>query len=114
MLGIGPMSVASARRVAMVSGANRGIGAAIATRLSAEGWSLSLGVRSPDAERDPPKGHDMLVHGYDARDRGSERRWVDATAERFGRIDAVVANAGILFQKASSRLAIPKSTMCSR
>jgi NAD(P)-dependent dehydrogenase (short-subunit alcohol dehydrogenase family) len=99
MLGIGPMSVASARRVAMVSGANRGIGAAIATRLSAEGWSLSLGVRSPDAQRDPPKGHDTLVHGYGARDRGSERRWVDATAERFGRIDAVVANAGILIPK---------------
>jgi NAD(P)-dependent dehydrogenase (short-subunit alcohol dehydrogenase family) len=90
----------SHRRVAMVSGANRGIGAAIAAKLVAEGWRLSLGVRSlPDAQRTPLGSRDTLVYAYDARDRGSERRWVDATADRFGRIDAVVANAGILISK---------------
>jgi NAD(P)-dependent dehydrogenase (short-subunit alcohol dehydrogenase family) len=93
------MSKASPRRIAMVSGANRGIGAAIAAALAAQGWGLSLGVRSPDAQREPPGGRETLVYPYDARHRGSDRRWVDATVERFGRIDAVVANAGILISK---------------
>lgn len=81
-------------RVVMVSGANRGIGAAIARRLAAAGFRLSLGVRNgktpavPDSER-------CLVARYEARQRDSAKAWVDATVERFGRIDALVNNAGI-------------------
>lgn len=86
-------------RVAMISGANRGIGAAIATALAAQGWTLSLGVRSPAAVGDPPGAPRTLVQPYDARDRTSEAAWVAATVARFGRIDAVVANAGIVAVK---------------
>ena len=46
-----------------------------------------------------PGRDDTLVQGYDARDRDSQKAWVAATVERFGRIDAVVANAGILIPK---------------
>ena len=90
------MTAPTSRRVAMVSGANRGIGAAIAARLAADGWHLSLGVRAPGRLPGTP---DTLVHAYDARDRGSERAWVEATAQRFERIDAVIANAGIFIPK---------------
>ncbi|CAM5763014.1 short-chain dehydrogenase [Labrys miyagiensis] len=83
------------QRVAMISGANRGIGAAIAGHLSEQGWALSLGVRNPAAWRPGPDAADVLVHGFDARQPGSEEKWVQATAEKFGRIDAVIANAGI-------------------
>jgi len=83
-------------RVAMISGAGRGIGAEIAAALARAGWRLSLGVRDP-ARLVPPKG--ALVHRFDARDPGSERLWVEATAERFGRIDAIIANAGIMIPK---------------
>ncbi|HEX4766472.1 MAG TPA: SDR family NAD(P)-dependent oxidoreductase [Lichenihabitans sp.] len=76
----------------MISGANRGIGAAIARHLQRAGWTLSLGVRTPSAT-DASLG--TLVQAYEARDRGAEKAWVAATVERFGRIDAVVANAGI-------------------
>jgi NAD(P)-dependent dehydrogenase (short-subunit alcohol dehydrogenase family) len=80
----------------MISGGNRGIGAAITTALAERGWLLSLGVRTPD--RVAATG-DRLVQRYDAREPGSERAWVAATAARFGRIDAVVNNAGIMIPK---------------
>lgn len=83
-------------RVAMISGASRGIGAEIATALARAGWRLSLGARDP-VSLTPPDG--ALAHRFDARDPGSERLWVEATAERFGRIDAVIANAGIMIPK---------------
>lgn len=89
----------SASRTAMISGANRGIGLAIASRLLDEGWSLSLGVRSPEKLPRALAGPGILAVPFDATDRGSERRWVEATMERFGRIDALVANAGIMIPK---------------
>jgi NAD(P)-dependent dehydrogenase (short-subunit alcohol dehydrogenase family) len=86
----------AASRVALVSGANRGIGKAIAETLAAQGWRLSLGVREPGKS-----GETQLQHRYEARDPASEGAWVEATVERFGRIDAVVANAGILSRKSA-------------
>ena len=81
-------------RVVMVSGANRGIGAAIARRLAAGGFRLSLGVRNGKAPAVPASDR-CLVARYEARQRESAKAWVDATVERFGRIDALVNNAGI-------------------
>src|SRR5690242_17479530 len=86
-------------RVVMISGAARGIGAVIAGRLAAAGWRLSLGARDPGRVSPALRAHDALVHRFDAHDRAAEQAWVDATAERFGRIDAVVNNAGIMIPK---------------
>lgn len=83
-------------RVAMISGASRGIGAEIAAALARAGWRLSLGARNP-ASLKPPDG--ALAYPFDARDPRSERIWAKATVERFGRIDAVIANAGIMIPK---------------
>ncbi len=83
-------------RVALVSGANRGIGRAVAEALAREGWRLSLGVRDPDGATVPA---DAMLHRYDARDAAAAECWVEATLGRFGRIDAVVANAGIMIPK---------------
>jgi NAD(P)-dependent dehydrogenase (short-subunit alcohol dehydrogenase family) len=83
-------------RVALVSGARRGIGHAIAERLLADGWRLSLGLRSEADGLEP--GERLHVHPYDALE-GGEAAWVEAALARFGRIDAIVANAGVFLPR---------------
>lgn len=84
-------------RVVMISGAGRGIGRAVAERLHAEGYALSLGLRDPAALAAWVKGREnVILHNYEARDRAVAAKWVEATVARFGRLDAIVANAGIV------------------
>ena len=84
-------------RVAMISGATRGIGAEIAHALRAAGYTLSLGVRRPEAAHEVfgDDGDDLLVAPYEASDAAAATAWVEATLARFGRIDVLVNNAGI-------------------
>ena len=81
--------------VAMISGASRGIGAAIALALAGRGYRLSLGMRDPARLPENLAAHDPLVVAYDAEDPAAARSFVDATVARFGRIDALINNAGI-------------------
>ena len=90
------MSPPDSGRVAIISGANRGIGAAIARELADHGWRLSLGARDPaalDAGFGPP-GDRRLHCRFDALDTATATEWVDETVSRFGRIDALINNAG--------------------
>lgn len=79
-------------RVAMVSGAARGIGRAVVLRLLASGFAVSAGVRD---RHELPSSNRLFTHRYDAEDPASADAWAAATAERFGRIDAVIAAAGV-------------------
>ncbi len=85
-------------RVAMVSGANRGIGRAIALRLHGDGYRLSLGTRKPEALDSTLRGDPerVLIVPYDATRPADADAWVAATVDRFGRIDTLVNNAGIV------------------
>jgi Short-chain alcohol dehydrogenase of unknown specificity len=82
------------QRVAMISGASRGIGASIAQHLAEHGWAVSLGMRDPRATPIEPSAS-VLVCRFDALDPDSEGAWVDETIARFGRLDGLVHNAGI-------------------
>jgi NAD(P)-dependent dehydrogenase (short-subunit alcohol dehydrogenase family) len=78
-------------KVALITGASRGIGAAVARRLRAEGVRLALASRS---------GDDLGLEGVVARPCDVRRpedldAIVAETAERFGRLDILVANAGV-------------------
>lgn len=83
-------------RVALISGANRGIGRAIAKKFLADGWNISLGIRSGGEELGARPG--VQVFPYDAV-KGNEDEWVEYALEKFGRIDALIANAGVMYPK---------------
>jgi NAD(P)-dependent dehydrogenase (short-subunit alcohol dehydrogenase family) len=82
-------------RVIMISGASRGIGNAIARRLQDDGYLVSLGVRKPGELRgfDPER---TLIAKFDANRPEDAEPWLKATIERFGRLDGLINNAGIL------------------
>lgn len=88
----------TAGRVALISGANRGIGAEVARSLSDQGWRLSLGMRKPELP-DWADADRVRLFAYDADDTKAEAAWVADTIASFGRIDAIVANAGIMIPK---------------
>jgi NADP-dependent 3-hydroxy acid dehydrogenase YdfG len=78
-------------KVAFVTGASRGIGAAVARALSREGMSLGLASRSGDDLGLP----DALGLACDVRNLDDVEAAVARTVERFGRLDICVANAGV-------------------
>jgi 3-hydroxybutyrate dehydrogenase len=75
--------VTEQRRAALVSGAGSGIGAAIAARIELDGWD----VLTVDVKGDVGLRADLTM-------REGNRGAVAAALERFGRLDAVIANAG--------------------
>jgi 3-oxoacyl-[acyl-carrier protein] reductase len=78
-------------RVALVTGASRGIGAAVCRSLANEGVRLGMASRSGD-----DLGiEDAVARPCDVRDPAAIRALADETAERFGGLDIVVANAGV-------------------
>jgi len=78
-------------KAALVTGASRGIGAAVARALSAEGVSLALASRSGDDLGLPG----AVAAPTDVRDPEALERLARAAFDRFGRLDILVANAGV-------------------
>ncbi len=77
-------------KVAVVTGASRGIGRAIARALADEGCQLALAARTMEATEFP----NAFAQHCDVRDPGSVERLFSAVRERFGRIHILVNNAG--------------------
>jgi 3-oxoacyl-[acyl-carrier protein] reductase len=83
------------QKVAIVTGASRGIGAAIARRLRAEGMRLVLAARTDPALRAlAAELGESLAYTVDLREPSAPAALVDAVLARFGRLDCVVNNAG--------------------
>jgi 3-oxoacyl-[acyl-carrier protein] reductase len=78
-------------RVALITGASRGIGSATARALAAQGVRLGLASRSGD---DLGMGG-VVAQPTDVRDPASLEAMVAATVERFGQLDILVVNAGV-------------------
>ena len=88
-------------KVALVTGAARGIGYEVARQLQMRGASVAVLDLDPDQAREAAEriGERTIGIGADVTDDGAMMSAVAETVERFGGLDIVVANAGITQQK---------------
>lgn len=96
-------------KVAFITGASRGIGKAVAHRLAREGWNIVVAAKSTEehpklpgtiftaAEELSQHGTDIFPVRCDVTDLESVKTATDAALEHFGRMDAVINNAGALW-----------------
>jgi NAD(P)-dependent dehydrogenase (short-subunit alcohol dehydrogenase family) len=96
----------SARPVALVTGAASGIGRAIARHLLAAGWQVGV-VDLPGSRLRRSfsvRARNIVLVEGDVREPETAARAVAALIERFGRLDGLVSNAGIMIRKPLHRL----------
>jgi citronellol/citronellal dehydrogenase len=98
-------------RVAVVTGASRGIGKALALRLARAGAAVTVAAKSEQSTEHLPgsiyetveairaQGGRGLAVAADVRDEEALRQMVEHTAAQFGRIDILVNNAGAIWTK---------------
>jgi NADP-dependent 3-hydroxy acid dehydrogenase YdfG len=93
------MNAADGAPVLLITGASTGIGAATARRAVEDGWRVALGARSEEPLRelagDLGGEERALARGCDVSRFEDLEALVNAALERFGRLDAVFANAGV-------------------
>jgi NAD(P)-dependent dehydrogenase (short-subunit alcohol dehydrogenase family) len=93
------MDLGLSGRVALISGASKGIGRATALALAAEGMDVTLVARNLDELEKSraeilAKGRRALVQAGDLKDAAVAQAAIDATIKEFGRLDLLVNNAG--------------------
>jgi len=92
--------MSSEKRSVLVTGGTRGIGNAVARRFAREGWSVAISGRTLESVRTAVAAFQrdgLAIEGKscDARKEDDTRELVEFVAARFGRLDALVNNAGI-------------------
>jgi 3-oxoacyl-[acyl-carrier protein] reductase len=97
-------------KVAIVTGAGRNIGRAIALALADGGAAVAINVRSNRTEAESvareveASGGKALVHVGDVADAAAVQVLVDAAVKQFGRLDILVNNAALRREKAFSEM----------
>lgn len=90
------------RKVAIVTGASRGIGAVIARKLAAEGFAVAINYASSATEASAlavelrQAGHQAMAIQADVASSADVARMFDETEQQLGKVDVLVNNAGIL------------------
>ena len=81
-------------RVVLITGASSGIGRETAKLFQTKNWKVAATMRTPENAGDLTNIVDLACIRLDVTDTASIRSAVDETLQKFGRIDAVVNNAG--------------------
>jgi NAD(P)-dependent dehydrogenase (short-subunit alcohol dehydrogenase family) len=81
-------------KIVLITGCSTGIGRAAAIHFAQAGWQVVATMRNATQAGALAELPDVLVHELDVTDQVSVKSAIDATLARFGRIDAVVNNAG--------------------
>jgi 3-oxoacyl-[acyl-carrier protein] reductase len=103
---------ALADRVVLVTGASRGIGAEIAVASAAAGASIAVGYleetegATATVARVRAQGTAAEAFSADVRDEAQVETMVEAVLERFGRIDGLVNNAGVITESPVATMAL--------
>jgi NAD(P)-dependent dehydrogenase (short-subunit alcohol dehydrogenase family) len=87
--------MSSSQKVAIVTGASQGLGAAVVQAYREQGYRVIATSRSIQPSDDP----NVITVAGDIGDRDTARRVVNEAVTRFGRVDALVNNAGIFIAK---------------
>ncbi|MET9631588.1 SDR family NAD(P)-dependent oxidoreductase [Lentzea sp. NPDC006480] len=87
-------------KIAMVTGANKGIGYAAAEQLAAQGMTVLIAARNPQRAEEAAKalraqGNDAHALVLDVTDPATAEQAARQIEERFGHLDVLVNNAGI-------------------
>ena len=88
--------VVAMSKVVLISGASSGLGAATARVLAAAGPQVFLGARRVDRLAALAEEIGGSFAELDVTSRPSFQAWVDAAVERYGRVDVLVNNAGVM------------------
>jgi NAD(P)-dependent dehydrogenase (short-subunit alcohol dehydrogenase family) len=83
------------RRVAIITGGSRGIGAGLVAGYRRRGWVVVASALTIRPSQDP----DVLTVGGDIAKPATADRIIEGALERFGRIDTLVNNAGVFIPK---------------
>jgi len=82
------------KKTVLITGTSSGFGKAAGRLFAREGWNVVATMRRPEEERDLTALSDVFVTRLDVQDQASIDAAIAAGLERFGRIDALVNNAG--------------------
>jgi NAD(P)-dependent dehydrogenase (short-subunit alcohol dehydrogenase family) len=104
------------QRIAVVTGANRGLGFAICRQLAKQGIDVILTSRNEAqgraaCEKLGPRGLDVYYHQLDVTDRESIHRLRDFLRDEYGRLDILVNNAGVYLDDGVSAFEVDLDTV---
>jgi NAD(P)-dependent dehydrogenase (short-subunit alcohol dehydrogenase family) len=87
------------RKTAIVTGASQGIGAALVEKYLKRGYAVVANSRNITKTNSLPRSASLALIDGDIGDPKTAEKLVDAALSRFGRIDVLINNAGILISK---------------
>jgi len=106
----------NSKKIAVVSGANRGIGFEVCKQLAGRGFKVILTARDPAkgkaaSEQLKKQGLDVVFHQLDPTDGHSIEDLAQFLKEKFGKLDVLVNNAGVLLPEDKGAIDVDLDTV---